>query len=191
MASENPYAPPNQFKDDPNIGFRQSGLNASILTQIKIVAILMIVHGVLCLVAGAMLIGIAVVMPAAIAAQQRQMPQQPGAPSVEAMQSILVGVYGLMAAAGIIAGLLQIVAGVANLRLQGRTLGIVGLVGGVLSVGTCYCLPTAVALLVYGLIIYLNETTQRAFTLGAEGLSWDELHDLAARGLNAPEQPRK
>lgn len=82
-----------------------------------------------------------------------------------------------MAAKGIIPGLLQIIAGIANLRLKGRVFGIVALVSGMLSVGPCYYAPTAVGLLVYGLIIYLNETTKRVFALGRQGKTWREIEE--------------
>ena len=140
----------------------------------------MIVHGALCVFLGIGLAIMSVFLPSVLVAQQQKMPPQPNGPSLQQMQYLLVAVYGGMAAAGIIPGLFQITAGIANLRLKGRTFGIVALVAGMLSVGTCYCTPTAVALLVYGLIVYLNETTRQVFALGREGKTWREIEDYRA-----------
>ena len=137
----------------------------------------MIVHGALCVSLGIGLAILSVFLPSVLVAQQQKMPPQANGPSLQQMQYLLVAVYGGMAAAGIIPGLLQIAAGIANLRLKGRTFGIVALVAGMLSVGTCYCTPTAVGLLVYGLIIYLNDTTKQVFALGNEGKSWRDIDE--------------
>jgi hypothetical protein len=158
----------------------QPVLNRSIIVQIRVIAILMIVHGSLCVFLGIGLAIMSVFLPSLIIAQQQKMPPQPNGVTPPQMQIMLVAVYGGMAAAGIIPGLLQIVAGIANLRLKGRVFGIVALVSGMLSVGTCYCTPTAVGLLVYGLIIYLNETTKQVFALGREGKTWREIEEYRA-----------
>jgi hypothetical protein len=38
------------------------------------------------------------------------------------------------------------------------------------SVLSCYCAPTGIALLVYGLIVYLNPAVKLAFEMGAQGI---------------------
>ena len=80
-----------------------------------------------------------------------------------------------MAAAALAASLLHLMAGFHNYRFRGRTLGIVALAGGMLTVATCYCLPTAVVLCVYGLIVYLNREASEAFYLGEEGRTPQEI----------------
>ena len=78
--------------------------------------------------------------------------------------------YGVMAAAALVAGLLHIAAGVQNCRFRGRVLGIVVLASGFLVTPlTCYCAPTGVALGVYGLIVYLNGAVSEAFYMGESG----------------------
>jgi heme/copper-type cytochrome/quinol oxidase subunit 2 len=150
------------------------------LTHIRKVAINLILNGVICLGAGTVFVFTKVV-PAISAAQQ-----QSDAPSIDTMRMIWLFMYCSMAATWIIIGLLQIAAGISNLRLKGRTFGLIAIVGGVFT-----CLPTSIYLLVYGLIIYLHNKTRRAFELGEQGLGWEELQDLEARELNAPEQPGK
>jgi hypothetical protein len=72
--------------------------------------------------------------------------------------ALLLG--GLAASA---AGVLRIVAGVLNLTWRGRRLGLVALTVGLVSIVTCCCLPTTVALFAYGNIVYWNPDVRRAF----------------------------
>jgi len=83
--------------------------------------------------------------------------------------------YLLMGGALVAAGGLNIVAGVKNLKYRSRTLGIAALAIGGLGMFTCYCAPTAIGLLIYGLIIYLNEDVRRAFEMGEQGASPDQI----------------
>lgn len=61
------------------------------------------------------------------------------------------------------------------LKFRGRTLGIVALSSGLLSIAGCYCLPTAIGLFIYGLIVLLNEPVKRAFAMGEQGRSASEI----------------
>jgi hypothetical protein len=180
---QNPYQSPD-FKDAPhafNSGYSTSGgISASILTQQRVVAILMIVHGSLSLIMGLVLAAVAAIVPAMIAADLRRQ-AQPGGPPAEFMQTFLLSTYGVMAACGILAGLVQIVAGFQNIWLKGYVLGLVGLGSSVVSFGTCYCLPTAIALLIYGLIIYFHETTRLAFQMASQGQTYEEISRQAVR----------
>ena len=76
--------------------------------------------------------------------QMQQVQKQPAMANQPAIW-ILPLVYGGMAAVALVASVLHLVAGVRNYRFRGRTLGIVALACGMLTVLTCYCLPTAVA----------------------------------------------
>lgn len=181
--SQNPYQSPD-FKDQPQSfggGYGMpGGISASILTQQRVVAILMIVQGVLSLVMGLVLAGVAAIIPTMIAADLKRQGAQ-GGPPAEMMQTFMLAFYGTMAACGILAGLLQIFAGFQNLWLKGYVMGLIGLGAGVLSMGTCYCLPTALGLLIYGLIIYCHETTRLAFQLASQGQTYDQIMRQAVR----------
>jgi hypothetical protein len=86
----------------------------------------------------------------------------------------LRGVAILLAVAGglsLSTGLLRVVAGLFNLRYRRRGLGLIALAAGLLTMVTAYCAPTGIALAVYGLIVYLNESVIAAFTLGDRGRS--------------------
>lgn len=60
-------------------------------------------------------------------------------------------------------GCLRIVAARKNRKLRARTQGIVSLCVGISSVVTVICAPTAIALLIWGLINYLNPNVKAAF----------------------------
>lgn len=168
---ENPYQSPVEsstpFSGQPSMDpFRRPGL----VHHVRVVAILMIVQGTLELLAGIGCGVMAVVMPKMMA--QKGMPHSEAALPPEQFFWVL---YGGVAAVALLAAALHIVAGIQNLRFRGRTLGIVALAGGMLAVFTCYCFPTAVALGVYGLIVYLNAEAAEAFRMGDSGCSSSDI----------------
>jgi hypothetical protein len=57
----------------------------------------------------------------------------------------------------------------------GRVLGVVSLVIGLASTLTCVCLPTSVALCVYGFVVYMNQDVRRAFALRARGAPLEQI----------------
>jgi hypothetical protein len=96
------------------------------------------------------------------------MQKQPGMTNQPAIW-IMPVVYGGMAAVALVSSVLHVTAGLRNYCFRGRTLGIVALACGMLTVLTCYCFPTAAALGVYGLIVYLNPEVSEAFRMGEAG----------------------
>ena len=62
-------------------------------------------------------------------------------------------------------GGLRVVAGIFNWRYRRRILGLIALVAGLAVLLTAYCAPTAIALAIYGLIVYLNEPVIAAFAI--------------------------
>src|SRR5258706_6518914 len=67
-----------------------------------------------------------------------------------------------------VTGGLNITAGIKNLKYRSRTLGITALCIGALAMFTCYCAPTAIGLMIYGFIIYLNQEVGGAFEMGKQ-----------------------
>ena len=101
--------------------------------------------------------------------------QPPGGPSPGQMFWMVIVIYGGMALVALLAAILHIIAGMQNWRFRGRTLGIVALACGILMVFTCWCLPTAAGLCVYGLIVYLNQSVSEAFRMGQAGCASSEI----------------
>ncbi|HEV8483411.1 MAG TPA: hypothetical protein VGV87_07675 [Blastocatellia bacterium] len=136
--------------------------------QVTVVAILMIVQGSLVALIG---LALMIIGPAMFAlsgsghqAQDERIITQVGGVFYLLFGGLLVGAGGL-----------NIVAAVKNLKYRGRTLGITALCLGTLAMFTCYCAPTAIGLLIYGLIIYLNQDVSRAFEMGEQGASPDQI----------------
>jgi|RhiMetdeSRZDD1v2_1073273.scaffolds.fasta_scaffold589032_2 hypothetical protein len=72
-------------------------------------------------------------------------------------------------------GLLRIVGAALGAAFRGRWLNIGTLVIGLLSSLTCLCLPTSVALCIYGLAVYASKDVRRAFAMRSAGTSVDEI----------------
>lgn len=75
----------------------------------------------------------------------------------------------------LIVGMLRIIAGLFNYRYRRRGLGIIALACGLFAIITGYCAPTAIALAIYGLIVYVNEPVVMAFQMGDSGRPRSEI----------------
>lgn len=184
-SAPNPYASPEFSADAVSAQAAPVMLSTAYLVQQQVVAILLLINGSLLLVMGVVLVFVAIFVPAMIEADMRRGNQ--GGPANIGI--ILKTTYGVMSACGLIAGGLQVYAGYRNLWLKDYSLGIAALSAGVLSIGTCYCFPISLVLLVYGLIIYLNATTKVAFDLAKQGRTYRELMDLAAQARMSSNLP--
>lgn len=60
-------------------------------------------------------------------------------------------------------GALKVFAGTRNLQYRNRGLGVIALFTGLLSLLPCFCLPSALAIMVYGLVVYQHRNVKRAF----------------------------
>ena len=167
---ENPYQSP------PNLpGEATAASRGGLARQVPIVAILLMVQGGLEILMGGFLLLMAGTF-AVVAAQQDPLAANPNGPlGPQVFGWALGGTYGVMGFGGLAIGALKASAGWRNYGFRGRVLGIAALVSGVLSLVTCYCFPTAVLLMIYGLIVYLNAETAWAFSMGDQGLKRDRI----------------
>jgi hypothetical protein len=154
---ENPYAAPrattSAYPHDPWAERRRA---AGWITQVTVVSILMMIQGTLeCL--------LSLMFPLVGLTQPDN--------GADAPLVVFIGL-GIVI---FLSGALKLAAGIMNYRFRGRVLGFVALGSGLVSLCTCYCFPTALALGVYGLIVLLNEHVGAAFSLGAQGLSRAEI----------------
>ncbi|MBS0210842.1 MAG: hypothetical protein JSS27_18015 [Planctomycetes bacterium] len=69
---------------------------------------------------------------------------------------------GVSALAALVAGV-NALAGWQNYHYRGRAFGLIALFSNLVTIFTCYCAPTSIALMVYGLVVYLSEDSERAF----------------------------
>ena len=171
QSPEEPHAPLDVLSPMP-LERRPPGL----VHHVRVVAILMIIQGIFELLMGAGVGVMAMVLPRMMEADMRRAPTPPDMPDMPAnFFWIITVVYGAVAAVTLAAGLLHVVAGLQSYRFRGRVLGFVALAGGILTFFNCYCLPTAIGLGVYGLIVYLNGEVSDAFCMGESGCSPDEI----------------
>jgi hypothetical protein len=96
-------------------------------------------------------------------------------PPPEMVGWMMLAIYGGLGLLTLVAASLHLFAGLRNYRFRSRTLGLVALGGGLVTVFTCYCAPTSVALAVYGLVTYLNPAVSQAFALGEAGKKRNEI----------------
>ena len=157
--SDNPYQAPQSASAEPSTAWGGGGL----ARQVAVVAILMMVQGGL-----EMLIGVFfLIFGGTMAVYARQEEVQQGL--------AFGGVSGVMGMAGIMTGLLHVVAGWQNYFFRRRWLGILALFTGLVSLLTCYCFPTSLVLMIYGLIVHASGQTAWAFELGRRGMSREQI----------------
>lgn len=142
--------------------------------QVTVVSILMIVQGSLQVLMG----GVYTVMGPVMMGIMSSAPTRP-APGGPDPETLMAGISIFYVVAGVLtlaAGVTQIIAGIRALKFRGRTMGIVAACLNLLSFGTCYCLPTGLGVMIYGLIVFLNAQSKRAFELGERGgMSADDI----------------
>ncbi len=139
--------------------------------QIKVVAILLIVEGGLEALMGIFLCVMGPVMMALISSAPPPAAGAGPAPPPELFGALYIG----MGVVTLIAGILKIVGGIRNVSLKSRTLGFVALGSGILSFMSCYCILPALALGIYGLIVYLNDKSAQAFKMAESGMPPDQI----------------
>ena len=160
---ENPYAATvPQISHDPTALPIGSGL----VNQVMVVGILQIVIGVMELLMGGLLLFYAVffsfIMP--------NMENQGGnVPPPEAMLwlSIGCGVGGVIVLA---VSILRIVAGIYSFWFKQRTLMLASLIGGMVTILTCYCSLFSLGIGIYGLIVMIDPAVRLAYRLSADGV---------------------
>ena len=139
--------------------------------HIKIVAVLLIVEGSLETLMGILLCVIGPVMMTFM----KSAPPPPSAAGPAPPPELFGAIYIAMGVVTLVAGVLKIVAGIRNVSFKGRTLGFVALGSSVLALASCYCIPTAIGLAVYGLVVYLDQKSAQAFQMGASGMPPDQI----------------
>jgi hypothetical protein len=173
VSTDNPYqSPAGQYGANQPTWQNQPPIDVGLARQIPIVAILMIVQGVLEILVSFGLVAMAFFLPQQIVNDPNALPPnfEPGT-----FTKMITGVYVGLGAVLFIIGALKIFAGIQNYSYRGRILGVIGLVSGMGAIFGCYCLPTAIALMIYGLIVYLNSGSERAFALGTQGYTREQI----------------
>ncbi len=143
--------------------------------HVQVVAILMMVQGALEALVGLGLVALGGFFPAMMQMEMDRGQAGPPPMPAETMSWMMLIIYGGMGLLVLIAAGLHIFAGIRTYMFRGRILGLVALGGGMVTVMTCYCAPTAIGLGVYGLITYLNPEVAQAFAMGEAGTSREDI----------------
>ena len=178
MSSPPPYGNPQQgypgggYPPPPG-GYQGGGYpplpprRSGYVGQVTVISILMIVQGSLVSLVGLLMLVVGPTIFSLSGSSHRA--------EEERMMSLMGGFYILFGGLLLGVGGLNIAAAIKNLKYRSRTLGITALCLGVLAIFTCYCAPTAIGLMIYGLIIYLNQDVSRAFEMGEQGMSPEQI----------------
>lgn len=129
----------------------------------------MIAQGVLSLLAGILYVAMTAIYPVMLSNADNS-----NGPPPETMW-VFFAAYAIIGIFAILSGILNIWSGIRVMRFRQRTFGISAVSIGALAVFTCYCSLTAVALLVYGLIVLLDASVKQAFELGDQGYKPDQI----------------
>jgi hypothetical protein len=89
--------------------------------------------------------------------------------------------YVVLGAGCAISGLINIAGGIAALRFRSRTFVIVALFFNVAALPTCWCAPTSLGILIWGLVVMFQKDVADAFKLGAAGYAAQEIRDRMSR----------
>jgi hypothetical protein len=175
----NPYSPARSDRlANSAVSVELSDITArGMVGQVQILGVLMIVQGVFISFAGTAIIGYAILMPRFLQQMQQQAAGQGGnaapmPPNMGLWFGVVGGLLGLLMLA---IGVLTVFAGVRAMKFRGRMFSIVMLCTGLLTILTCYCLPTQIALSIYGMIVLLNSPVRDAFRLAEQGHSAREI----------------
>lgn len=143
--------------------------------QVTIIGILMIVNGSLCVLYGILLIFMGPFMSSMFNIQGAPPQAQPQVQQMQQMVQVISVVYIVLGAASALAGIMNIAGGIAALRFRSRGFVITALFFNAAAFGTCYCLPTSLGLMIWGLIVMFQRDVAHAFSLGASGYNADEI----------------
>ena len=178
-ASQNPYSAP---QTTPQV-IQQSGSiplppgqTRGMVGQAAIVGVLMVVQGAIDCLGGIIAAFYAVFMPSIMAEAARQQAAQGGGqPMPENIGTFFAVGGGIVAVVMIGLGILLIYSGISVARYQRRTLAIIALASGLMTLFTCYCFPTSLLLGIYGMIFLFNQPVAYAFELRSKGYSPQEI----------------
>jgi len=135
--------------------------------QVKIVGILMLVHGITVILFG----GLRITLDAMSWAAAPPPAAGPGAGFDPVIFVIISVAWGVLIA---LLGVLNAIAGFRVMYFQNRVLGLVALFTNLIVLLTCCCSFTAMGMMVYGLIVLFQSDVLHAFDMVARGYTPEE-----------------
>ncbi len=150
------------------------GERRGMVSQVPILGVLMIVQGVMEVLVSIGIAFYAFAMPMVFEQMRRDAANNAGGgaqpPTLPpgAENWLMIG-GSIFAVVILVIGVLTILSGVRIMNYRSRVLGITMLCCGMLTIATCYCFPTSLALAIYGLVVLLSSPVQHAFDLRSQG----------------------
>ena len=172
----NPYADHTRSSSssvDQLAGSGTAVRNESMVKQLPILCTIQIILGLLELMIASLLLISAVFIPFAITQASKQDPSQP--PFPKELLSMMVYYYIIVGGLTLLFGMFRIVAGIRNYSFRGRTLMMIALLGGLVSIGTFYCAIFTIGAAVYGMILMLHPAIKKGYELGSSGMKSEEI----------------
>ncbi|MDA7977848.1 MAG: hypothetical protein MPJ50_03645 [Pirellulales bacterium] len=178
----NPYEPPqgNYAPMPPGPGQFTAGAerlgDVGMVRQVTVVGILNLVQAGLELIYGAFALFLGPLMSRVFESipQQQNRPGMPQGPDPGIFQFIST-IYIVIGLVLIAVAIFRILTSVLSFRYRCRGLAIASLIVGLLPIFTVYCALTAIGITIYGLIVLFNRDTKRAFDLGGQGYTKDQI----------------
>ncbi len=174
-----PYQPSSfdsqQFQDQPAIPPGTTAGSSNWVKQVRIFAVFNAIQGALEIMGGFVATASGLFFPFLAQMEEFKEAQAKEDMPTEEMLWVIGITYVVIGLVLLASGILRIVAGFQNYRFKGRVLGIVSIVLGIAVVFTGVCAPTAIALLVLGLLIFVDPDVIAAFQMARTGRSVSQI----------------
>jgi hypothetical protein len=138
------------------------------VSQVKVVAVLMIVWGAISTLVGLLIAGFVPFMMVVENSRPRPGRDDTGL----TVMLVLFLIAGLIV---ITVGILHVIAGIRCLKFRGRVLAMVALFSNIPIVLTFYCSMFAIGMAVYGLVVMFNSDVARAFEMADQGVPPEDI----------------
>ena len=152
---QNPYAAPAPVTKDENPCY------SAYVWQVPIVGLATVFQGALETLFSFYLLILFLMLP--------QMAPGGQATAPNFSMNSLISYFGILGAFLFLLGLARIIVGMYGIHYRKRELGLIVNFAGLLSIASCYCLPSALGVCVYCCIIYLNRDVVDAFHMRSHG----------------------
>ncbi|KAA1257939.1 hypothetical protein LF1_04300 [Rubripirellula obstinata] len=134
--------------------------------HVQILGVLMIVHGIIDLLAAVFMMAYAWMMPGLMRQIGAGNGAKPMPPQAEWGMLLVMGGIGVVF---LIAGVSNLLGGIWAIQFRRRPGVVVGLVAGFAMLLSCYCFPTSLALMIYGMFVMFSQPVIYAFSLRQQG----------------------
>lgn len=169
--SDNPYAAIDPSNASDPTAFLPGPEHIATIRQVKTIAILQIVLGLVEMLVSAILIGFGFLMAYGVGLQESMPPGQ--------KETFFMLKFFYWGAGAVIlhTSFLRLLSGVYGVWYRGYWLTVISLFAGLVTTFTCYCAPLSIGLCIYGLTVYFNPAVVYAFSLARQGMSQQEIFD--------------